>query len=353
VTFNMKGVAFAKVGAPATLVEDLEMPEPADDQILVKSIYTAINPIDGLMANMGILIVDWPFILGCDAAGVVIKAGSKAVGPIGPFKVGDEVCGCTRLGSKGYSTCQEYFLMDAALTIPKPKNISLAQAATVGVGFYSACLGVFHGLHIPVPSPDSLPAPSGEWAVITGGASSVGKYAVQLLKALGFKVVTTCSANSAQVLKELGADATIDYKKPEEEQIEELLSITDGQAGRIFDAVACNEGFAMKVFEKIEGQKWFATTNDWTPMPASSFSGGTPYGIEMGTIGRPDSPQLNATMSSFIPLIHSLMESGKVVPSEYVIIGEGKGIESAMEAYAFQQAGKGGNKKVLAKLQDE
>jgi len=88
-------------------------------------------------------------------------------------------------------------------------------------------------------------------------------------------------------------------------------------------------------------------------MPASSFSGGTPYGIEMGTIGRPDSPQLNATMSSFIPLIHSLMESGKVVPSEYVIIGEGKGIESAMEAYAFQQAGKGGNKKVLAKLQDE
>jgi len=145
----------------------------------------------------------------------------------------------------------------------------------------SACLGVFHGLHIPVPSPDSLPAPSGEWAVgilgtfvvhlrltilsqvITGGASSVGKYAVQLLKALGFKVVTTCSANSAQVLKELGADATIDYKKPEEEQIEELLSITDGQAGRIFDAVACNEGFAMKVFEKIEGQKWFATTNDW------------------------------------------------------------------------------------------
>jgi NADPH:quinone reductase-like Zn-dependent oxidoreductase len=60
------------------------------------------------MANTGMLILDWPFVVGCDAAGIVVKAGSKAVGTLGPFKVGDEVLGCTRLGSKGYSTGQEY-----------------------------------------------------------------------------------------------------------------------------------------------------------------------------------------------------------------------------------------------------
>lgn len=60
------------------------------------------------MANTGKLVVDWPFVMGCDAAGVVVKAGTNALGPLGLFKVGDEVLGCTRLGSKGFSTCQEY-----------------------------------------------------------------------------------------------------------------------------------------------------------------------------------------------------------------------------------------------------
>lgn len=60
------------------------------------------------MASTGLLIQDWPFVLGCDAAGVIVKVGSNAEGPVGPLKVGDEVLGCTRLGCKGYSTCQEY-----------------------------------------------------------------------------------------------------------------------------------------------------------------------------------------------------------------------------------------------------
>ena len=41
----MKGVAFDKIGAAAAVVDNLETPEPADDQILIKSIYTAINPV--------------------------------------------------------------------------------------------------------------------------------------------------------------------------------------------------------------------------------------------------------------------------------------------------------------------
>jgi NADPH:quinone reductase-like Zn-dependent oxidoreductase len=60
------------------------------------------------MANTGILVVDWPLVLGVDAGGVVVKAGKNAVGPLGAFKEGDEVCGCTRLGLKGYATGQEY-----------------------------------------------------------------------------------------------------------------------------------------------------------------------------------------------------------------------------------------------------
>jgi len=86
------------------------------------------------MGDMGLLVKEWPLTLCVDAGGIVVKAGSKAVGPLGPFKEGDEVCGCSRLGEIGYGTCEEYYLMDAAVTIPKPKNINLAETAGVGVG---------------------------------------------------------------------------------------------------------------------------------------------------------------------------------------------------------------------------
>lgn len=41
----MKGITVEKPGAPGTLSSDLEVPEPSDTQILVKSIYTAVNPV--------------------------------------------------------------------------------------------------------------------------------------------------------------------------------------------------------------------------------------------------------------------------------------------------------------------
>lgn len=90
--------------------------------------------------------------------------------------------------------------MDAALATPMPDNISIAEAATVGVGFYTACLGVFGGLHIPIPEdPKNLPAPTGEFILVLGGSSSVGKFAIQLLKALGYEVLTTGSPKSGSV----------------------------------------------------------------------------------------------------------------------------------------------------------
>jgi NADPH:quinone reductase-like Zn-dependent oxidoreductase len=83
--------------------------------------------------------------------------------------------------------------MDSKLTIPVPKRLSLAEACTVGVAAYvssleepffdlhlqTAALAVFKDLKIPIPSPADLPAPKGEWALVLGGASSVGKMAIQ------------------------------------------------------------------------------------------------------------------------------------------------------------------------------
>jgi len=85
--------------------------------------------------------------------------------------------------------------MDSKLTIPVPKRLSLAEACTVGVAAYvssdrntyirahllqTATLAVFKDLKIPIPDPKRLPAPKEEWALVLGGASSIGKMAIQV-----------------------------------------------------------------------------------------------------------------------------------------------------------------------------
>jgi NADPH:quinone reductase-like Zn-dependent oxidoreductase len=245
--------------------------------------------------------------------------------------------------------------MDAALATPKPSNISFAQAATVGVGFYTACLGVLGGLNIPIPEdPKNLPAPTGEYVLVLGGSSSVGKFAIQLLKALGYKVLTTASPKSSSMLKSLGATEVIDYKLPQEEQISIITDMTSGKLHRIFDAVASNHEFAATLYKSLPSsseEKYFSTTNDWTPLSSADFNGAHIEPVKLGPIGQPDAKELNATITKLLPLMYYLIESGAAKPAEYEIIGEG-GFEGVAEAWAYQQTGKAGAKKVVVKLQD-
>jgi NADPH:quinone reductase-like Zn-dependent oxidoreductase len=302
---------------------------------------------------MGLLVADgFPVGLGVDAAGVVVKVGDQAGAK---FKVGDEVCGCTRLGTRGYNTAQEFFLMDAPVTMPKPKNITIQQAATVGVGAETACLGIFNGLAVEVPGVDKLPPERDEWLVVLGGASSVGKFAIQIAAACGFKVIASCSAHSTDVVRDLDA-AMFDYKKPVEEQVKDVMAATGGKFTRVFDAVASNDALARALFKELEthgkatGPKYFATTNDWSGI--GDFEGGTTYAVALGPVGRPEATELNARIGHFIPLMVGLIEQDKVSPSAYDIVGQG-GLEDAIEAYKYQQKGAGGSNKVLVKIQDK
>ncbi|KAH7135538.1 chaperonin 10-like protein [Dendryphion nanum] len=350
----MKGITVEKLGAPGVLSSDIEIPEPSDTQILVKSIYTAVNPVDAFMADYGLLVVEWPLVPGCDASGTVIKAGKDAVSPLGvPFKEGDEVFGCTRLGSKGYSPWQEYFLMDSGVTFPKPKSLTAAEASTVGVGVLTAFLGVFDGLKIPLVDLEA-PKAQDDWVLVFGGASSVGKYAVQTLKILGYKVVTTCSAKSFDLLKSLGADATIDYKSSDEEIISSLKEITSGSLIFIFDAVSVNNALATSIFASLPSQssssstiqRRYTTTNDWDPLPSEPSFVTTP--ILLGPIGRTDAGDLNKKFGEYIPAILKLFDEGKLKVGEFDVLAEG--IEGILEAWEVLKSGKAGSRKVVVKV---
>jgi hypothetical protein len=74
--------------------------------------------------------------------------------------------------------------------------------------------------------------------------------------------------------------------------------------------------------------------------------------VRIGPVDREDAVELNKSIERVIPLLYALLEDGKVAPSEYVKIG-GVGVESVPEAYNFQGAGKGGNKKVIVQISKE
>ncbi|WEW58441.1 hypothetical protein PRK78_003909 [Emydomyces testavorans] len=313
----MRGVVAEQAGEPFKLTDDLPVPKPNPGQILVKSVYTAINPVDGMMRAMGILVHDWPLVPGVDAAGVVVEVGDNATTR---FKIGD------------------HFLMDAHVTIPKPKNLSLLEAATIGVGLETAAIGLFDCLEVKIPNLQDIlddkqqQLEHDEWAVVLGGSSSVGKFAVQ-------------------VVKRQGAEAAFDYKAPVAEQVKAILGFTKGKVHRVFDAAATGDAFARALFKELpQGRKLFSTTNDWSGI--TDFEGGKTRPVALGPVGSPDGEYINKLLASWIPVLVALFEKEKLQPSPYDLIGEG-GFESVLQALDYQSKGAGGANKVVVKIQDE
>ena len=302
------------------------------------------------MQSSGLMVTTWPIVLGCDASGVVVEVGKAAASD---FKVGDRVCGCTRLGIPGHSTFQEYFCMDATLTVKFPKDLSFQQGATLGVGTYTACLGLFDGLKLKLPGPSTPMEPKEEWVVILGGAGSVGQYSVQIAKIVGYKVIATCSRKTAPLVQQLGADAVIDYSKSEEDQLHDLKSITGGNFFGVWDAVARSEFLARKMLTEVSvaKQKYFATTDDWTPM--EKYDDHETYRTELGVAGRTEEDAKAATtneqLESYIPILTHLLATGKLRPNELKVVGAG--FEDISKAVEIQQKGASGGTKVVVDLQ--
>lgn len=208
----MKAVIIENYGGVDQLkYTEVAKPTLKDNDVLIEIVATSVNPVDWKIREgylKGMLEYNFPVILGLDAAGKVSEVG-KAVTK---FKVGDEVF--TRPDITRNGTYAEYVAVDESLVAPKPKNISYEEAASIPlVGLTSwQCLVDFAELK------------EGDKVLIHAGAGGVGSFAVQLAKALGAWVATTCSTTNVEFVKSLGADQVIDYKK---EDFAEILSDLD------------------------------------------------------------------------------------------------------------------------------
>ncbi|KAJ7676589.1 hypothetical protein DFH06DRAFT_976173 [Mycena polygramma] len=105
---------------------------------------------------------------------------------------------------------RQYSALPANDLMPIPKNTSFDEVATIPVTFTTACYGLFAGIGLnPTFSWDK--PHRGESALVIGGATSLGQFAIQLLKFLGYtRIIAYASKTHFGHLKELGATDFVD-----------------------------------------------------------------------------------------------------------------------------------------------
>lgn len=191
----MRAVVLREHGGPEVLViTESTDPVPGPEEVLVRVHATALNRAD-LLQRMGMYPNPFPAddeIPGLEFAGEVVSCGPRVL----MWRPGDRVMGIVSGGAYA-----EKLVIHERQAMEVPAGMSWTDAAAIPEVFITAwdALVVQGGLT------------SGRWAMVHAGASGVGTAAIQICRAIGARVIVTCSAGKVQACRGLGADVVVDY----------------------------------------------------------------------------------------------------------------------------------------------
>ncbi|OUL80975.1 NADP-dependent oxidoreductase, partial [Paraburkholderia hospita] len=179
---------------------DMPAPELREDDVLIQIHAAGVNPLDSKIRDGAfklILPYRLPLILGNDLAGVVARVGSR----VRRFRPGDEVY--ARPPKDRIGTFAEFIAIKEDAVALKPKALSMEEAASIPLVGLTAWQALVERGQLK----------KGQKVLVHAGSGGVGTFAIQLAKHLGAIVATTASAPNAGLMKQLGADIVIDYRK--------------------------------------------------------------------------------------------------------------------------------------------
>ncbi|MGE0097637.1 MAG: NADP-dependent oxidoreductase [Hydrogenophaga sp.] len=199
---------------------DVPEPELREDEVLIQVHATAVNLLDSkLRSGEFKLILPYrvPFVLGHDVAGVVVRTGTR----VRQFKVGDEVY--ARPDDFRIGTFAELVAVREASAAIKPRNITMEEAASIPLVGLTAWQALVEKAQLK----------KGQKVFIQAGSGGVGTFAIQLARHLGATVATTTGTGNVALVKSLGADVVIDYRKEEfEDQLRGYDVVLNSQDGK-------------------------------------------------------------------------------------------------------------------------
>jgi NADPH:quinone reductase-like Zn-dependent oxidoreductase len=188
----MHAVVVHETGGPEVLsLEEVQRPEPAEGEVLIRVHAASVNPVDWKYRR-GFAPRELPAVLGQDVSGTVEVSRAAS------YAVGDDVFGIAASG--GYA---EFTTAPVGLIARKPAGVSHEQAAAIPVAGLTAWQALF----------DRARLERGQTALVAGAAGGVGHFAVQFAKRAGTRVIGTGSSRNREFVLGLGAEEYLDYSE--------------------------------------------------------------------------------------------------------------------------------------------
>lgn len=314
---TMRAAVIDELGG-AELLHLAEVPVPVrvSDEVLVRVVAAAVNPIDvKTRAGRGVAaaIPSFPQVLGYDFAGV-IEAVPYASHPLQP---GDSVYGMGRF-PRGAGSYAEFITVSSMSVAPKPATLTFAESAAVPLAALTAW-----GMVVEIAT-----AHQGQRMLVHAGAGGVGHFAVQFARFFGAHVTATCSAENADFVRGLGADAVIDYRTERFEDVVSDLDVVIDLIGNVHS----DTGIRSLDVLRPGGLLVNAPTGSWPSMAADAAARG------IRATGYSVSPDARA-----LAVITRLIEQGQVRPHLDQVFE----LADAAEAHRVQEAGHVRGKLVL------
>jgi len=214
----MKALTFKRYGkSPEIGFADVPRPTLRADELLVQVHAASVNPIDNMIPTgifKAVLRFKLPATLGSDLAGVVTEVGSGVT----RFKVGDAVF--ANIFDQGTGSIAEFAAVPDSAAALKPANLDFVQAASIPMVGLTSWQALKERMNLQ----------AGQKVFIPAGSGGIGTFAIQFAKHLGSQVGTTTSTGNVELVRSLGADEVVDYKK---QAFETLLRGYDAVLGTV------------------------------------------------------------------------------------------------------------------------
>ena len=220
----MKAFILDRYGGSVPLrAGEMADPEEGEDDVLVQVHAAGVNLLDSKLRNGEFkLILPYrpPFVLGHDVAGVVVRVGAR----VKRFKPGDEVY--ARPADHRIGTFAELIAVHEKDVALKPKNLTMEEAASIPLVGLTAWQALVERGRLK----------RGQKVFIQAGSGGVGTFAIQLAKHLGATVATTTGTSNIDLVRSLGADVIVDYKKDDfEAKLSDYDLVLHSQDGKALD----------------------------------------------------------------------------------------------------------------------
>jgi NADPH:quinone reductase len=253
----MKASLYSRQGTVEVLeLQEMPRPSPKAGEVLVRLHTSGINPAD-VKARQGVWgPMAFPQIIPhSDGAGIIEEVGEG----VPRRRIGERVWVYNAQWGRPWGTAADYVALPDAQAVPMPESMSFEAGACLGIPALTAHRCVF--ADGPV---------AGKWVLVTGGAGSVGHYAVQFAKWGGARVITTVSSPAkAEHARTAHADAVLNYKT--EGVVQRVLELTEGRG--VDRVVEVEFGGNISVTEKVlkENAVIAAYASAAAPVPAIPY----------------------------------------------------------------------------------